>query len=90
MNDHTVMLPPGPRCARCGHMPCPCCLDWCDTIIERYPLSHTLDEEVMCCGGKCDFTEADVERWCASWQTPELDTFGLNLIVAEGPWQAEP
>lgn len=27
-----IELPPGPKCIRCGHEPCPICREWCDVI----------------------------------------------------------
>lgn len=31
MNE-PIELPPGPRCKRCGHEPCPMCQTWCDDL----------------------------------------------------------
>lgn len=40
------------RCTKCGHAKCPCCPDWCDTLIE--------DGE-LCCDGECTYAEAGRE-----------------------------
>lgn len=77
-----VVLPPGPRCVQCGHMPCPCCLDWCDTLTDD-------DDADLCCGGECSFRRGEVARWVASWPSDATGAlFGesVRLRVADGPW----
>jgi len=31
-DENPIKLPSGPKCLRCGHMPCPICQHWCDIL----------------------------------------------------------
>jgi hypothetical protein len=50
-----------PKCKRCGHPPCPHCMDWCDVVL------HEDGDVDLCCDGECDWDwpKAKVEAWCA-------------------------
>jgi len=41
---------PKPVCTVCGHIACPCCGDWCDTVLQD-------GEGTLCCGGECTYPE---------------------------------
>jgi hypothetical protein len=43
-----------PRCLVCGHTKCPCCDDWCDTLVPDKEDPEDLD---LCCNGRCTFAE---------------------------------
>ena len=45
--EDLIVLPPAPRCRRCGHTVCPCCGDWCDTLVPDPQEEGELD---VCCG----------------------------------------
>lgn len=58
-NTEYVAVPPGPRCARCGHVMCPCCGSWCDTLLT----DEDGDYGDMCCEGECDVNPEAVAHW---------------------------
>lgn len=74
-----VVLPPGPRCRRCGHVMCPCCETWCDTLTD----------DGLCCDGQCDVDPLGVAIWAKQREqvAPYDDTVGKLVAVAEGPFQ---
>lgn len=77
----TIVLTPGPRCERCGHVVCPFCLEWCDT----------LNDGELCCDGSCVFEVGAIERW----QKENSEAFNTMrkraclVSVAVGPWQEQ-
>jgi len=75
-----LVFPPGPRCRRCGHVPCPCCVRWCDRITEA---------GMLCCEGACDFDEDELVRWQShSPRMPAHDEGTFEVVSAVGPFQA--
>ena len=78
-----VAVPPGPRCERCGHMMCPCCGNWCDTLV--------FDEDGeygdLCCDGECRVSEYAVQRWLAQVATVRAKYPTTAIVVAQGPIQ---
>jgi hypothetical protein len=72
----TIVLPPGPRCIRCGHMPCPFCGGWCDELIENE----------LCCDGECAYEGDALADWLAEWSLPDEIEFGTAVALAEGPY----
>lgn len=81
-----VVLPPGPRCARCGHVVCPFCGDWCDV------LGRGEAEGELCCEGECIVDAADVIAWRERWDAEIRSALDSNVaapvVVAEGPIRA--
>lgn len=75
LKGELVVLPPGPRCDRCGHVVCPCCLDWCDELTD----------DGLCCDGLCIVNEHAVDAWQRDCRT--LATLGKLVVIAEGPCQ---
>lgn len=55
-------VPEGPTCSKCGHEPCPCCLDWCDRLI-RFTGDDGKEDVDLCCDGECDFDPVAIEAW---------------------------
>lgn len=43
-----------PKCLACGHFMCPCCKDWCDTLV---PAKEDPEDYALCCDGRCTFAE---------------------------------
>ena len=43
------------KCVKCGHEPCPICLDWCEEVL-RLEVEGEI-EIVLCCDGKCTYEE---------------------------------
>lgn len=72
-----VVAPPGPRCRVCGHVPCPCCVEWCDVLLEDLDL---------CCDGQCQYEPGAIEKWQA--ELPDLFRSGCTVISAEGPFES--
>ena len=70
-----VRIPAGPRCLRCGHSACPCCVvddtGWCD-VVRRGEL---------CCAGLCTYASAEeLKAWNAAVE-PLLQDGGPFVLV---------
>jgi len=75
-----IELPPGPRCKKCGHMPCPCCGIWCD-ILECEQCG--LDSDNI----ECEYDEDEIKAWNELIK-PQLDEAyekGLAVTVKDSP-----
>ena len=76
-DNRPIVLPPSPRCERCGHQLCPLCDGpWCDDLT-------CIDVD----GGCFDECEVDSEDY-AVWRE-EIDKLivpGRSVSVAEGPF----
>ena len=70
-----VVLPPGPRCRRCGHEMCPCCGMWCDLIIG--------EDCDPCCDMACDVDIEAVSKWQERIR-PMMKEL-VTIVTAEGP-----
>lgn len=78
-----VLLPPGPRCTRCGHMPCPVCMTWCDTVLID-DVDEYEEEVALCCDGECDYPCGSLDTWQRQW--PRMGGIADEVIVLEGPF----
>lgn len=43
-------------CTTCGHLECPCCRDWCDTILDEDAVPDDAESD-LCCNGTCTYPE---------------------------------
>lgn len=41
-------------CVKCGHLECPCCGTWCDTLV-----GEGADRD-LCCDGECTYAETSL------------------------------
>jgi len=68
-DGRSVVLPPGPKCRRCDHEPCPFCnYTWCDQCVgepdEHAQYEHTVN--AICADTwACDFDDAELAAWKA-------------------------
>lgn len=76
-----VRIVAGPRCTRCGHPACPCCVTnggaWCDVV--------TPDCE-LCCDGECTYEDTRALAMWAATIAPQLDRAfqtGADIITIE-------
>lgn len=98
----SVVIPPGPRCARCGHQMCPCCVTWCDclqwrnaadeivsytSVLEALP-DGIVDYEI-CCDGRCvvDVEEARLWSEIVSPLVVVAERLSLAMLSEHGPYQ---
>lgn len=81
-DNDLIVLPPGPRCRRCGHEVCPCCADWCDTVVEVTDDDGNEDIDA-CCSAECDLDAEAVNEWLVRCH-PFIDD-EISIVTAEGP-----
>lgn len=74
--DETSVKVEAPLCVRCKHLPCPCCTDWCDTLLQ------TEDDTDLCCDGECSYEPGAIEDFRARLSTAIQ---GRKWVRAESP-----